>query len=164
MALNDATTDMIDIVDLKDCADCLTTLASWHQGEWSDLNPGETIKQRIKRMQSYLNDSFIPSTFVACNKTILGSAAIVATDMETRPDLTPWLASVFVAPEYRNNGIGKQLVLHVMNRAKTEGIKTLYLFTTDKEDYYQKLGWIINSVVQYHGHQVTIMQITLNPA
>ena len=154
---------MIEIVDLKDSADCLPTLALWHQGEWSDLNPGETIQHRIERMQLYLDDNFIPSTFVAKDKTILGSASIVSNDMETRPDLSPWLASVYVAPEHRQNGIGRLLVLHVMSRAKTEGINKLYLFTTDKKGYYQKLGWDINSIVQYHGHEVTIMQTTLNP-
>lgn len=153
---------MIKIVDLKDNADYLPTLALWHQNEWSDLNPGETIQQRIKRMQLYLNDNFIPSTFVAKNKTLLGSAAIVDHDMETRQDLTPWLASVFVAPEHRHKGIARKLVLHVMNQAKNEGVKMLYLFTTDRAEYYQKLGWNTHSVVQYHGHEVTIMQVSLN--
>ena len=153
---------MIEIVDLKNNADYLPTLALWHQGEWSALNPGETIEQRILRMQIHLNDRFIPSTFVAINKTILGSAAIVTNDMETRLDLSPWLASVFVASEHRHNGIGRKLILHVMDLAKKEGINILYLFTTDKEAYYQKLGWNFHSTVQYHGHEVTIMQVTLN--
>ena len=153
---------MIEIVDLKDNADHLPTLAKWHQHEWSRLNPGETVQQRINRMQEYLNDSFIPSTFIAKDISILGSAAIVACDMDSRQDLWPWLASVFVAPEHRNNGIGSKLILHVMSRAKIEGIKTLYLFTSDKQDYYRKLGWSINSTVQYRGHEVTIMQATLN--
>lgn len=30
----------------------------------------------------------------------MGSAAIINNDMDTRPELTPWLASVFVAPAY----------------------------------------------------------------
>ena len=153
---------MVEIVDLKDNADYLPTLALWHQGEWSALNPGETIEQRQQRMLPCLNDNFIPSTFVAINKIPLGSAAIVANDMETRLDLSPWLASVFVASEQRHNGIGRKLILHVMDMAKKEGIKILYLFTADKEDYYQKLGWDFHSSVQYHGHEVTIMQVTLN--
>ena len=162
--MNRTDTNRFEIVDLKDNAVYLPTLALWHQGEWSALNPDETIEQRIQRMQLYLNDRFIPSTFVAINKTVLGSAAIVANDMETRLDLSPWLASVFVASEQRNNGIGRKLVLHVMDQAKKEGIKILYLFTTDKEDYYRKLGWNVHSTVQYHGHEVTIMQVTLNSA
>lgn len=160
--MNSTNTDKIEIVDLKVNPDYLPTLALWHQGEWSALNPGETIEQRMQRMQPYLNDRFIPSTFVAINKTLLGSAAIVANDMETRLDLSPWLASVFVASEQRHKGIGRRLILHVMDLAKKEGIKILYLFTTDKEDFYQKLGWNFHSSVQYHDHEVTIMQVTLN--
>ena len=153
---------MIKILDLKDKPGYLSTLAMWHQNEWSHLNPGETLEHRTKRMQPYLNDDFIPSTFIAIDKTVLGSASIVENDMETRPELSPWLASVFVAPEHRNNCVGNKLVSHFMTQAKNKGIKKLYLFTADKKDFYEQLGWHTYNNVQYHGHQVTIMQVTLN--
>jgi GNAT superfamily N-acetyltransferase len=153
---------MIQILDLKDAPDHLATLALWHQKEWSYLNPGETIEQRMARMQPFLNDNFIPSTFIAKNHTMLGSASIVENDMKTEPQLSPWLASVFVAPEHRKKGIGSSLVLHVMAQARNRKIKTLYLFTPDKENFYLELGWQTNRIAQHHGHQVTIMQTILN--
>ena len=153
---------MMEILNLRACPEYLPVLAQWHHNEWLDLNPGQTLTQRIEKMQAYLDDNFIPSTFVAKDKTILGSASILANDMETRPQLSPWLASVFVAPEYRNRGVGTQLVLHVMAQAKNEGIKTLYLFTPDKTGFYKNLGWHTLSVMNYHGHEVSIMQTTLN--
>ena len=152
----------MEIVDLKEKPEHLPSLAEWHHKEWSDLNPGETIEQRIERMQAYLNESFIPSTFIAKDGELLGSAAIVAHDMETKPDLSPWLASVFVAPEQRGKGLGARLVSHVMNEAKTRGIDTLYLFTPDKALFYQKLGWKIVTKEQYRGQEVTIMKIELD--
>jgi GNAT superfamily N-acetyltransferase len=100
---------------LKDEPENLLTLASWHQDEWSYLNPGEDLFSRISRMQQFLNEDFIPSTFIAKDKVLLGSAAIVLQDMKTEPQLTPWLASVFIRPEFRRQGIGRQLVLHVMD-------------------------------------------------
>ncbi len=127
---------MIKILNLKDEPDCLETLATWHQSEWSYLYPGESVKDRINRMRAYLNSNFIPSTFIAKDNALSGSCAIIEHDMETRLSLTPWLASVFVAPEYRQQGIGSKLVLHAMAQAKKEGISTLYLFTPDNKTFY----------------------------
>ncbi len=153
---------MIEIVNLKDEPQHLSTLAQWHQDEWSFFNPGENLEERILRMQPYLNSDFIPSTFIAKDKCLLGSAAIISQDMETRPQLTPWLASVFVSPEHRKHGLGRRLVLHVMAQAKREGINTLYLFTPDKQDFYTRLGWTQKYIEQYRGHEVTIMQARLD--
>jgi len=153
---------MLKIHNLKNTPEHLTTLAQWHQKEWSYLNPGESIEQRITRMQHYLNDNFIPSTYIAKDTGLLGSAAIVEKDMETTPQLSPWLASVFVAPAHRQNSVATKLILHIVTQAKNKGIQTLYLYTPDKTDFYQKLGWKNLSTVQYHGHQVTIMQLALN--
>jgi N-acetylglutamate synthase-like GNAT family acetyltransferase len=103
----------------------------------------------------------VPSTFIAKTTELLGSAAIVENDMDTKPELTPWLASVFVAPEYRNQGIGSQLVKHVMQKAKQAGIKAIYLFTPDQTIFYQKLGWEVISTEEYREHSVTVMRVRL---
>ena len=109
---------MFEILNLKDEPENLAKIASWHQDEWSYLNPGENLAARITRMQSHLNNEFIPSTFIAKDKTLLGSAAIISQDMKTHPPLTPWLASVFVRPKNRKQGIGRKLVSHVMSQAR----------------------------------------------
>ena len=153
---------MFEIFNLKDEPENLEKLASWHQDEWSYLNPGENLAVRITRMQSYLNNEFIPSTFIAKDKTLLGSAAIVSQDMKTEPPLTPWLASVFVRPENRKQGIGRKLVLHVMTQARKEGIDILYLYTPDQVSFYSKLGWSVLDERQYKGSDVTIMQVRLD--
>ncbi|MBT8118700.1 MAG: GNAT family N-acetyltransferase [Gammaproteobacteria bacterium] len=150
------------IVNLKDEPENLSTLASWHQDEWSHLNPGEDLTARILRMQPHLSDELIPSTFVAKDDVLLGSAAIVDQDMKTEPQLKPWLASVFVRPEYRKQGIGRKLVLHVMAQAQAAHIGRLYLYTPDKTGFYLKLGWSILEQRQYQNHEVIVMQVNLN--
>lgn len=153
---------MVEIINLRDEPEHLATLARWHQHEWSFLNPGESLEDRILRMQPYLNTEFIPVTFIAKDKSLIASAAIVTNDMDTRPQLTPWLASVFVTPENRRQGVGSKLVSHVMTQAMRQGIDTLYLFTPDKQNFYAKLGWTIKSIEQYQGHEVSIMQTRLD--
>jgi len=142
------------IIDLKYEPQYIPVLAEWHHQEWSYLHPGGSIDKRIEDMQPFLNDDFIPSTFVALENDLLGSAAIVAHDMDTNQEYSRgWRVSLF-SPANRRRGIGSQLVIHIMNRAREAGIKTLFLFTPDKEHFYKKLGWQTISNEIYRGHMV----------
>ena len=153
---------MISIHNLIEDPQQLETLAEWHHAEWSYFNPEESISQRITRMQAYLNNDFIPSTFIATDSELLGSAAIIKNDMETKPQLSPWLASVYITPQYRNKGIGTRLVQHSMAMAQSNNIDKLYLLTPGQKSFYEKLGWHILSEEMYHGYRVSVMQVTLN--
>ncbi len=152
---------MTTILNLCSAPQYLKILARWHHAEWSRFNPGENIQQRIERMQPCLENEFLPSTYIATSDKLLGSAAIVMSDMSTRPELSPWLASVYVRPDDRNRGIGSKLVLHVMKQARNNGIETVFLFTPDKAHFYMNLGWEIINIEQYHGQQVTVMKANL---
>ncbi len=135
-------------------------LAHWHYMEWSYLNPGDSVERRITRLQSHGGPGQIPMTFIALQgETLLGSASLIPHDMDTRMDLSPWLASVYVAPEFRRCGIGSALVGRVVGEARILGIHPLYLFTTDKESFYAGLGWSVVERTIYRGQQVTIMAI-----
>jgi N-acetylglutamate synthase-like GNAT family acetyltransferase len=150
------------ILDLKQVPQFLPTLAQWHQAQWSYLNPGENLHHRIARMQAYLDEHFIPSTFVAVNASLAGSAAIVAHDMDTRPELSPWLASVYIAPDYRHQGVATELIKHVQQQARQHGIKELYLFTPDeKVAFYLQRGWQLVEATLYRGSRVIIMSCRL---
>jgi len=152
---------MTKILNLRDKPELLETIAHWHQGEWSQLNPGETLEQRIIRMQPFLNDKLIPGMYIAYDTILYGSAAIVENDMDNRHDLSPWLASVFIIPEYRNQGIGSALVRHVMQQAQQSNIEKLYLYSPDREAFYHKHGWRRIDTENYHGYEVSIMEAVL---
>jgi len=152
---------MVNIVDLKKAPEHLSILANWHQREWGHLYPGRSLKDRVEKMSAYLNDDLIPSTFVAFEGEVKGSAAIVESDMETRTNLSPWLASVFVKSDFRKKGIGSALVRYVMKAAKKADIKELYLFTEHNELFYKRLGWIVFENILYHNQPVTIMKVNL---
>lgn len=152
----------IEIINLKDEPHHILTLAKWHHDEWSSLNPGRTVDQRVEYMRSYLSDNLVPSTFIAKGDDLIGSAAITENDMDTRPELTPWLASVFVAPEYRNQEVGSRLVKHVMQQAKDATMDTLYIFTPDRVSFYEKLGWQVFNEEEYREHWVTVMSVKLS--
>ena len=146
------------IVDIKECPEHLEQVCDWHQAEWSHLNPGQSWEDRLVLMKEDLKDAAVPSTYVAIEGDILlGSAAILASDMAIHKELTPWLASVFVGPTHRRQGIGTELVKYIMQVAKDNGESALYLYTPDAKAFYARLGWKVWSQLQYHGEDVTIM-------
>ncbi len=147
------------ISDLLQAPQHIPLLAAWHHSEWAYLNPGGSLEQRIEKMQAYLSGDVIPKTYVClCNGQPAGSAAIVTCDMETHPEWTPWLASVYVAPALRRQGIGSALVKHAMSQTGLAGMQRLFLFTPDRADFYRKLGWQHLTEECYRGHAVTLMQ------
>jgi N-acetylglutamate synthase-like GNAT family acetyltransferase len=148
------------ILNLKDKPEHLLPLAQWHHAEWSYLNPLRSFDQRVQEMQEDLEGKVIPTTFVAEDAgELLGSACILADDMSSHPELTPWLASVYVNEIHRGKGIGSTLVKRVMQHAQENGVKRLYLYTPDQEQLYARLGWQLYSREPYNGTPVTIMAI-----
>ncbi len=83
-----------------------------------------------------------PQCFVALVDGVpCATASFTASDLDERPDLTPWLAGVFVRPEYRGQGLARQLVGLVEAACRDMGASPLWLYTTRAEGLYQKIGW-----------------------
>jgi N-acetylglutamate synthase-like GNAT family acetyltransferase len=68
-----------------------------------------------------------------------------------------WLGEIFVLPEYRNQGLGTRLTNVLAKHAFDHGVKSLYLYTPDKQALYMKLGWIELSESSVNGEEVTLM-------
>lgn len=146
------------LVRLADCPAFVPTLATWVQQTWGRLTPNITYEMRIIEFTKRTTLQPLPQTFVAVEKeTPVGMASLVAHDMLTRMDLSPWLAAVYVVPKSRNMGVGSSLVRAVMQEANVLGLNRLYLFTPDQMRFYRRLGWQALEPASYRGEQVTIM-------
>ena len=69
---------------------------------------------------------------------------MIASDLEERPQLTPWVAAVWVEEDARRSGVASALV----NRAALDcfalGIRRAWLCARpQRAGFYQGLGWII---------------------
>ena len=143
---------------LADHPQSLPTLAQWQHGEWGHLRPGDSVEARMARLENYCQRGGIPLTVVAHeNGELLGSASLIPHDMETRMELTPWLAGVFVAPEHRRRGIGAALVRRIMAEAAGQNVPILYLYTVHSETFYASLGWSLQEHTEYREQNVAIM-------
>jgi predicted N-acetyltransferase YhbS len=150
---------MFELHYLADQPQHITTLASWHFAQWGGLNPANDVAARVARFQTHLQKDAVPSTFVACDgPQLLGSASLVWHDLDIRPQLSPWLASVYVDPSQRSQGVGRAVVQRVMQAAAELGIAELYLFTLDREAFYAALGWETIERTTYRDNPIVIMR------
>jgi predicted N-acetyltransferase YhbS len=96
-------------------------------------------EQQITAMLAQPDQS--EETFVLLDDNVpVGTASLVNSDLPSRPDLTPWLASVLVLPPFRGKGYSAALVRRV-EEAAILSTATLWLYTWSAEPVYAKLGW-----------------------
>jgi GNAT superfamily N-acetyltransferase len=149
---------------LADHAEFIPTLSRWHHQEWAYLRPDESLESRTKRLQSSCGHSEIPTVIIAfADDVLLGSAILIAHDMDTRPNLSPWLAGVFVRPEHRRRGIGSALVQRAIGEATRLRVQRLYLYTPSAQSFYARRGWSLLERTKYLGADVTVMFLDLQP-
>jgi GNAT superfamily N-acetyltransferase len=72
-------------------------------------------------------------------------------------ELTPWLSSLYVVREFRNQGIGTSLVAACADHAKRLGARRPYLYTS-VADFYTRLGWRSLGTDEYEDETVMIMR------
>jgi N-acetylglutamate synthase-like GNAT family acetyltransferase len=151
----------MEIEFLAEHPEALPKLAEWQHREWGHLRPDDSLEKRMARIEKYANRDQIPLTVVALEGgEVLGSASLIDFDMDTRMELSPWLASVFVGEPYRRKGIGAELVRRIMAEAANLDIPLLYLYTVHSEKFYAGLGWTFQERTAYREQEVVIMTFT----
>lgn len=146
---------------LADHPEVISTLAQWQHAEWGHTRPGDTVEKRAGRLRDYSNRDRIPLTVVALEGAeLLGAASLIEHDIETRPELTPWLAGVFVGELYRRRGVGAALVRRIVAEAGKLKVPLLYLYTVHSERLYASLGWTVMERTSYLDHKIVIMTCT----
>lgn len=74
----------------------------------------------------------------------LGTVSLIDSDMEARPQYTPWVAALWVEEQQRSHGIGGALLKAVAQQARDLNFSEVYLCAeADKHDYYAERGWLL---------------------
>jgi GNAT superfamily N-acetyltransferase len=148
---------------------------SWK--EWQDIyeQRKQTLEDLLKNYRERMNTDRLPLTLVAVRaahgqsltglavncRELVGMVSLKFHDMDTRPDLDPWLGGLLVLPKWRNRGVGTMLMQRATEEAHRLNISRLYLWTHSAEGLYHKLGWEIVERTNYFGKEAVVMQIDL---
>jgi GNAT superfamily N-acetyltransferase len=145
------------IEDLENVPQFALLVAGWVAREWYEL-PIHNFWASLT-LGGWKRTETLPFTLVALSESsLVGTASVVAQDMDIRPELSPWLACVYVDEKHRNRGYASQLISAISSESVARGLDRLYLFTDAHPGLYSRMGWFeLEREVPFEGTVVTIM-------
>ena len=125
----------------------VNTLTGWMFHWWGQQEgyPWEAVQQYIRNS---CQAERLPRTYgLYAAGQLAGMYQIRLDDLFVRPDLYPWLANVYLPPEVRGRGYGRNLLESVADTVRQlHGFDALYLYTTH-QGLYEKFGWELVELV-----------------
>ena len=114
-------------------------VASWiHGAFWT--RSGKGVETVIDLLRDAVDPDRIPLSFLALvGNEPAGTVQLIVCDSKARPDLTPWLAALYVDPSQRGKGIGGFLVRRLVTEAVRLACAEVFL-ETDIPEFYAGLG------------------------
>jgi GNAT superfamily N-acetyltransferase len=133
----------VTISDLRERPEFFDVVAdriwsTWWQ--WRDV-PLDYIRGRLREN---MNAEQVPFALVAHeDTTFLGTASVIASDLEELPQYTPWVAAVWVEREHRKRRVGRALVARAAHDTFALGIGRAYLCAAqERRNFYLRQGWL----------------------
>ena len=141
----------------------IPVIAKWYFDEWAYLKECSLIESFTEDIYTYLNTGRIPLMLVAVeNESALGVVQLKYREMTIYPEKEHWLGGVYVAKDHRSKKVAEQMILKLIETAKSLGVKTLHLQTEHLDGgLYCQLGWEPLEQVNYRGIDVLVMELKL---
>lgn len=138
------------ISDLADAPQFAGTIANrgW-TAWWTDS--GRTEAEYRAGVEAMIAGAGIPFALVAqAEGRYLGSVLVIDSDLEARPQYTPWIAALWVEPDARRQGVALALIEAARQRIHRLGYPRCYLCATPRNaPYYLARGFrLIESGVE----------------
>jgi N-acetylglutamate synthase-like GNAT family acetyltransferase len=135
--------DKYQIISLRERPEFADDCAAWSYGEWATQYHMRTLAETLERYRKTASGNELPQTWLAvADDKAAGMISLKINDHPDFPELSPWLASLFVHPYHRGQGIAEQLIKRCETEAKQiYGFTKMYLFTPNSAALYARLGW-----------------------
>lgn len=132
------------VSDLRGCPQFFDVVADRIWQAWWKPH-GHPLDLIRGRMRENMEDTPIPLALVAYDGgRFLGTASAIASDLDERPQFSPWVAAVWVEPEARQQGVASALVDHAARACFALGFRRAYLCArAEMTGFYQRLGWTL---------------------
>jgi GNAT superfamily N-acetyltransferase len=138
-------------------------LARFSWVEWQPIyeERGQTFNDALRSYRDRTKIDSLPLALIAFggDDQLVGAVSLKAQDLDIRPQITPWLASLFVVPAWRRKGVGSLLIQRILGEARRLHLPKLFLWTSSAEALYLKLGWQQVERTDYCGSRIVVMQI-----
>ena len=145
------------IVRIADRPDLVPIVAQWLWDKWW-RHDGETLEATRNAVAASVSGSGPPQTFVLLvDGEPVGTASLVVHGLDERPDLTPWLAGLFIVPEARSHGHAMHLIRAVEDACRSAEIGTVWLYTANAERVYARVGWHSVETIEREGKLPVIL-------
>ena len=151
---------------LGKCRQHWITAAEWSFAAWAHEFPADTVRTYLDQYAQVENSlTGMPEVVAAISPAdeLLGIATLVLDDeLPGAIEPGPWLAAVYVAPPARRIGIGEAITMRVAAQAQMLGFRSLHLYTEDKRNWYESMGWRYSRSSSINGLPISVMELMLS--
>ena len=132
------------ISDLRERPEFFDAVADRIWRAWWEPN-GHPLNSITERLTQNLAGPGVPIALVAHRgDEFLGTASLIVSDLDERPQYAPWVAAVWTEPDARGQGIGRALVSRARDEAFALAHDRVYLCARPvMRSYYLELGWTL---------------------
>ncbi|WP_049721163.1 GNAT family N-acetyltransferase [Gilvimarinus polysaccharolyticus] len=157
-------------VRLADHPRYLDQVAIWHHRECLRQGLQSRQQTRRERLLKHLNHlTSVPQTWLALKPSsaeLIGCVSVVSYHLGAQPgtpqaDTPLWLSNLYVAPEWRQQGVASGLITGVKQFARELSMPELWLTATDQSDFYSRRGWRLVRQAKLGGRWVSVMSHSL---
>lgn len=154
---------MIKIAYLADYPETIPTLIHWFRVQWPDYYAERTAAEIARDFRSEANRVGLPVRLVArSDGELAGTVTLRAQVVRSSPEYYPGLGGLYVAHQYRSQGIGTELVKAGMKVAQDQGYEKIYATTVAARGILERLGWELVQEVSHGDEQLLLYLCELN--
>ena len=152
----------VEISYLADHPEVLGHLAAGFKAQWATHFADQPVEAIKMGFANCCREKGIPLALVAMvGDSFAGTASLREESRTVCPGIGPWLTHLYVEPAFRNRGIGASLIRAVEAEAIRNGFTELHAATARAAPVFERLGWKMIEVVEYHTDRVFVLRTGL---